>query len=373
MGDTFEIAAIRSRISKQAVEVLETAEDLGWKLEWASAKKQAISLRSGYDDRKLLLPMTSINANRLRSLKTQIVRHADPEKVADAADLTRLSQRNRSAGKIPLTFDIASDNDVTTQRGGQPMSPAVERALNRARLAIDEEDAAKAAAAEPIPVARPDDYVPADVTVVSETPWMVRKGGHEGGHGTMYESHSVIHRVWSDGREDYRCRFCPYESENPRGVAGHASRTKEGHPTAKVAAEMRRVNEYQPTEIKRPLSGIRRLTTELVHALDGMADWCDMSREDLARTLAEHVYAARPDREPAAPLTPEQIIHRITLMVDAGRLAEMHQQVESTAAALREKEAEAAALSAQAAELEVRVETLQDERRALRDMLTVED
>jgi septal ring factor EnvC (AmiA/AmiB activator) len=99
----------------------------------------------------------------------------------------------------------------------------------------------------------------------------------------------------------------------------------------------------------------------------------DMPREDLARALAEHVYAMRPDREPAAPLTPEQIIHRITLMVDAGRLAEMHQQVEATAAALREKEAEAETLSAHAAEMEARVTALTEERRALAQMLSTDD
>jgi hypothetical protein len=183
----------------------------------------------------------------------------------------------------------------------------------------------------------------------------------------------VIHRVWSDGAEDYRCRFCTYTSDNPRGVAGHASRTKQGHPASTAPPEDLRVNEYQPTDIKRPLSGIRRLTSELTHALDGIPGWEQMDPEELARTLAEHVYAMRPDPVPTEPLTPEQIIRRIVLMVDAGRLAEMHQQVESIAAALREKEAEAEALSVAAAELEARVDTLTAERRALRDLLTTED
>ena len=186
----------------------------------------------------------------------------------------------------------------------------------------------------------------------------------------MYESHSVIHRVWSDGTADYRCRFCPSESENPRGGAGHASRTKDGHPAASAPPEDRRVNEYHVKEIKRPLSGVRRLTTELTMALDSMDDWPTMSREELARTLAEHVYAMRPDREPAAPLTPEQILHRITLMVDAGRLAEMHQQVEATAEALREAQSREREVSHRAAELEAQVNVLRDERRALASMLS---
>ena len=151
MSDAFDIAAVRSRLSKAAVDVLETAQDLGWTLEWASRKQQAIALRSGFDDRKLLVPIASINANRLRSLSTQIARHTDPEVLKDAASLTRLAQKNRREGKIPLTFDIASDNDVATKRGGMPLSAAVERALNRARLTLDEEEAAKAEPATAAP------------------------------------------------------------------------------------------------------------------------------------------------------------------------------------------------------------------------------
>jgi hypothetical protein len=381
----FDSTAARRKISKEAREILDMAERLGYHLSWASQKQQAVAMTSPFDDRKLLLPMNSINANRLRSLGTQLVRHADPDVVKAQADLLTISNRNRKAGKIPLTFDIASDNDIVTQRGGMPLSADVERALNEARIRLQEkeDEEARAQAQVPVPTpppARADDYVPADTHVLTEKPWMVRKGGHEGGSGTMYESHSVIHRVWSDGHEDYRCRFCAYTSDNPRGVAGHASRTKTGHPASTDPVETHRVNEYVPTEIKRPLSGIRRLTTELTLALDAMQDWCDMPREDLARALAEHVYAMRPDREPAAPLTPEQILHRITLMVDSGRLAEMHQQVEATAAALRETQDDmarvsvhAAEMEAQAAELEAQVEGLREERRALAAMLTDAD
>lgn len=395
MTTDFDITAVRRRLSKEAYEVLELAESLGYSLDWASNKQQAITLRSGFDDRRLLLPATSINANRLRALGTQIIRHADPEKVADASDMTRISERNRRAGKIPLTFDIVTDNDIATKRGGMPLPPPVERALNEARLIQQEEEAreedariirdandddeqvAELVEAERVPSSGPDDVIyrggDTSVHLVSETPWMVRRGGHEGGAGRMYESPSVIHRVWSDGGEDYRCRYCEYESENPRGVAAHASRTKTGHPTAKEAVEEHRVAHYQPTDIKRPMSAVRRLTSELIHALDGIPDWQAMTPDELAHALAEHVYAARPDQTPAEPLTAEQIIHRITLMVDSGRLAEMHQQVEAMAAEMREAAAEREALSVQAAELQERVESLTAERRALRDLLTVDD
>ena len=381
----FDSSTARRKISKEAREILDLAERLGYQLGWAGKNQTAISMRSTFDERRLLLPMSSINAHRLRSLGTQIMRHADPERVKDEADLIRISDRNRKAGKIPLTFDIATDNDLATKRGGFPMSTAVEHAMNTAQLIADEEAEREAevrraeiVAAQPIPnVAGLEQvqYRDGDTSVhlVSESPWMVRRGGHEGGVGRMYESPAVIHRVWSDGAEDYRCRYCEYQHDNPRSVAAHAARTKTAHPKDAEVTEDRRVANYQPTEIRRPLSGIRRLTSELMHALDGIPGWEGMDREELASTLAEHVYAARPDREPAEPLTAEQIIRRITLMVDAGRLAEMHQQVEATAAALREKEAEAAALSEAAAELEARVDTLTAERRALRDLLTTED
>jgi hypothetical protein len=395
----FDITTARRKLSKEARKVLELADTLGYRLDWASQKQQAIAMTSTHDERKLLLPLTSVNANRLRSLTTQLIRHAGTETVKEAADLTRIADRNRRAGKISPTFDIASGTEVTPLREDDLMPPAIERAMNEARLRQREEAEMRARAAELVaqaederiirdandddaqvlelvaaernPVSRTRDGDPS-VHLVSETPWMVRKGGHEGAGGRMYESHSVIKQVWSDGGEDYRCRFCAYVNDNPRGVAGHAARTKVGHP-AQAEVEIHRVNEYQPSEIKHPQSGVRRLTSELTHALDGIPDWALMDPDELAQALAEHVYAMRPDREPAQPLTPEQILHRITLMVDTGRLAEMHQQVESTAAALREKEAEAEALSVHAAELEAQVTTLRDERRALRDMLTIED
>jgi len=362
VSDTFDIAAVRSRISKQALAVLETAEDLGWALEWASQKKQAISLRSTHDDHKLMFPLSSINANRLRSLKTQIARHSDPERLRDAADLTRLADRNRREGKIPLTFDIASNNAVTTIREGFPLSAGVERALNRARLAVEEEKNVKTE--------------PPTATPVSESPWMVRKGGKDGGTGRMYESHSVIHRVWSDGFEDYKCRFCDYVNVNPRGVAGHAARTKVGHPAADAPPELHTVNEYEPTDIKHPNSGVRRLTSELTSALDSLPEgWCDgeFDAADVARTLAEHVYAMRPDRPPTEPLTAEQIVHRIALMVDTGRLAEMHQQVERTAAALVEATDARNRLTDEVIAAQQQVAALREERRALAQMLSVED
>jgi len=373
VSDTFDIAAVRSRLSKQAVAVLETAEDLGWALEWASQKKQAISMRSGFDDHRLLLPLNSINANRLRSLKTQVARHTDPEVLKDAGDITRISNRNRREGKIPLTFDIANDNDIATKRGGMPLPAAVERALNRARLTAEEEENVKD---EP-PTATPEpdpDYT--NGYVVSETPWMVRKGGKDGGTGRMYESHSVIHRVWSDGFEDYKCRFCDYVNVNPRGVAGHAARTKVGHPSAGAPPELHTVNEYESTEIKHPMAGVRRLTSELTSALDSLPEgWCDgeFDAADIARTLAEHVYAMRPDRPPTEPLTAEQIVHRIALMVDTGRLAEMHQQVEATAAALREAQEMVEAKADHAAHLEAQVRALREERKALAQMLSTDE
>lgn len=377
MVDILDSSAVRHRLSKEAFDVVQTAEDLGWVLEWASQKQQAIALRSRFDDRKLLVPLNSINANRLRSLRTQIIRHTDPEVIRNTADLTRIADRNRNAGKIPATFDLVSGIRVSRPRD---TAPREEEPVTKNRTALGQamqEAIAAEAALHPTSeaviaetkVMFPSETVEPERVVVSETPWMVRKGGHEGSHGRMYESHSVIHRVWSDGSEDYRCRFCEYDNENPRGVAGHASRTKNGHPAA-GEIELHTVNEYVPSEIKRPLSGVRRLTTELTMALDGIPNWDAMDQEELARVLAEHVYAMRPDPVPAQPLTPEQIIRRITLMVEGGRLAEMHQQVEATAAALREAQETVEAKATYAAELEHQVATLRDERRALAAMLT---
>jgi hypothetical protein len=220
--------------------------------------------------------------------------------------------------------------------------------------------------------AEPDDMVPADTVIVTTKPWMVRRGGVDGGHGSMYESPVVIERLWSDGMTDYRCKFCEYTNVNPRSVSAHASRGHKDEDREKVVRDVRRVEHYEATDIKRPMSAARRLASEITHILDSMDDWASMDQAELARVLAEGVYEQRPDREPIAPLTSEQIISRIVGLVDRGRLAEMHQQVEAAGAALRESSSVHQSLSQELADAQHEVERLREERRALAALLADE-
>ena len=162
-------------------------------------------------------------------------------------------------------------------------------------------------------------------------------------------------------------------------VGGGSRLPSQGPPgcTAAGPADAASFPTTRQTDIKRPRSAIRRLRSDLLHALDGIKGWREMDPEALAEAVAEAVYEERPDREPAEPLTPEQIIHRITFLVDSGRLAEMHQSVERTAAALVESTdarnrltGEVTTLQQQLATAEAEVERLHEERRVLRDLLS---
>lgn len=200
-------------------------------------------------------------------------------------------------------------------------------------------------------------------TLVSEKPWMARKGskGPEGG-GRLYESQAVIERRWSDGTRDYLCAFpdCDYTAPDPRSVATHYGRTNThrirpgsvAHPPTvytPVYEESGR-HRYRPTE---------RLLLGLAEAL----------RESGATDPTGYAYAAlqwihdRPDlieqeRQPREPWTAEQIVERIALLVGQPFAA----QVEAL-------QAEQAALQARFDLLEKEANRLREERAALRDLL----
>lgn len=351
-----------SRFPRSTKEILAIAHDLGWGIHWAGPSHVMARISAPGDTVKSInVPSTNMNVNRVKSILSQIRRYSDVEKFDAYVD-----EQTRVKGSLHFAMS----------RGKQdmPAPPPRETAIARAfREGLESERASHGV--KPLVSREEDESLLRKVgeevaaTVVTEVPWMVRKGGKQDKSGRMYESAFVLHRVWSDGTEDYRCRFCEWANENPRSVSMHSSRTHRDKAPAEKP-QLLHVEHYEPTEIKRPFSAIRRLTMEITSALDGMDDWASMAPDELARTLAEHVYAARPDLEPAAPLTPEQIIGRITLMVDGGRLAEMHQKVEEMAVVMREQSDVTTAAQVEAERLRTEVERLREERRALASLLS---
>jgi hypothetical protein len=131
------------------------------------------------------------------------------------------------------------------------------------------------------------------------------------------------------------------------------------------------VTNYEASGEKHPSRiGVSRLTSELLRALDGMENWHSLSPEELARRVAEAVYAERPEREAPPDLTSEQVIERVRYLVDGGRYHDMYLQVEAAGAALRtaHETYQQAIQRADAAERDN--ERLREERRVLAQMLS---
>lgn len=332
-----------SGFTREVQTMLTMAHDLGWSVRWLGVQKHVAEITSPNREKSINVPTTNINANRMKSWVGAIRRYSDPEKVEQWADEHTRPKKPTFTPPIP------------------PTTVAAAMAEARASHSVTKEETVT----QP---ALPTDYVSADVTVVSEKPWLARSSGVPGGKGTKYESPFVLERLWSDGHVDYKCPTCDYSSDRPRSVSSHAS-LREDHPKGPQSKKQRRipVKNYEASGEKHPnRAAVSRLATELLAALDGMENWHSLSPEELARRVAERIYAERPERESPPDLTSEQIIERISFLVDGGRYFEMHQQVERAAAALRE-----ASERAETAERDV--VRLREERRVLAEMLREEE
>jgi hypothetical protein len=383
---TFDFPGDLSPFPRATQDLLRMAHTLGWAFRWAANRKMVAITSPVERTKRVSVPTTNMNDNRHKSIVSQIGRYSDPDALLDYID-SQTTVRGSAATRLALNLGVEPPRVPAPKP--EPPKTAVAAAMAEAeRLAAAGEPASTTEASQAEHAVSQTCDTEADKAVirkyddsegvlVAEKPWMVRRGGTDGSTGRMYESPSVIERVWNDGTTDYRCRYCDWANDNPRSVAGHASRRKD-HPAAPQRDQQTHlVPDYEQSDIKRPRSAIRRLRSDLLHALDGIKGWREMDPAELALAVAEAVYEERPDREPAEPLTPEQIIHRITFLVDSGRLAEMHQSVERTAAALVEQTdarnrltGEVTTLQQQLTTAQAEVERLHEERRVLRDLLS---
>lgn len=424
---TFDFPSDLSTFPKQTQDILRMAHELGWSIRWSGTSKRIASLHSPIEASKsITIPSTNLNGDRHRSTVRQIARYSDPDKVQDYVDAQTTVRKSSlrvalDLGPAPTpqpprttpTTAVASamreaqqrqTSDTKVNRGSSERTDAMIGGEHRSGAACSscgthysvctrrlfaerngraccetcaETDTHDTEVVEKFVSRTRDTEVVAaaegepERTLVTEKPWMVRRGAGTGTKGRMYESATVIHRVWSDGSEDYRCVLCPYTNTNPRSVSGHYSKSADHDGQyPQLARPTHIVPNYEKTDITRPRSAIKRLQSDLLHALDRIKDWRDMDRSTLAEAVAEAVYEQRPDREAPEPLTPEQILARIVLMVDDGALATMHQKVEEMAAAMRENSDLTTAAQIRAERAEAAAERLREERQALAAMLS---
>jgi hypothetical protein len=187
-------------------------------------------------------------------------------------------------------------------------------------------------------------------------PYLARKHSGKDG-GTRYESQTTLERVWPDGKTDYVCAICEWESEKPRSVAMHYgqehTRKGETEPAGVGPHHLDPTYTEPLTSRYRPTERLLAAATEMIYGLmyeDGV------NAEDIA--LAFLTWANdRPDLDheprPLVPLTDRQILDKVRMLVGQP-----------------DQSAEIEALRSEITILESEVHRLREERTALRELLS---
>lgn len=336
--------------SRDAAVAVELAHGLGWRIAWQNTRRRVVQMFAPGGEVTINVPTTNVNAKRSNAFVRQVIRHSDPGKIADYADkiTDHVTKKALEAQALAREMGVESPGMKKTALGMTKTDRLTHEVKQRA------EEMKTIARKAP--------------RIVSETPWLARKGGIEDGPGRMYESEFVVRQVYSDGTETFACKQCGWSNDNPRSVTMHASRSKD-HVSTRTAPEVVTTTSYEGSGITRSASPSRRLVADLTAALDSIKDWQSMDTVALAEAVASTMAENAPERTPAEPLTDAQVLSRIATLVDRGRLAEADRQVSSLADELRVAKAALDAERDAREAAEDRAVRARDNIHALREML----
>src|SRR6185503_14140310 len=168
-------------------------------------------------------------------------------------------------------------------------------------------------------------------TEVSRVPWLAKKGSVQGNLkvGRVFEHQYVDEVTYADGTVEYECNIChDYTSDKGRPVAHHVGAAHKDRERS-AEPETHKISDYPEPDYHRTPSHQRspKLRSEVLSALDSIADWHLLSREELAAQIEERIMEARPERQPAEPLTDAEILARIAGLLDRGQFDQMRREV----------------------------------------------
>lgn len=252
------------RFEQRGAEAIALAMALGWGIRWSNKRRTAASLRSPSGDKVILVPTTSINANRSKAIINQVITHSPPE---------RLEVILRG------TLDMRADNNVARFIAvtGTAIFETVKEVIEAKRGAAAEADhlTQKIADALPEPVAQEPEEPAAEVpfttlddavaeakanlfprpTVVSRTPYLVRRNGPTSNKGEeTYESKAVDVITYSDGSVAYGCQHCDRVADKPMRISTHAGQAHRGltTPDYRIEQQSRGIAVPSPRFTPRP-------------------------------------------------------------------------------------------------------------------------
>jgi hypothetical protein len=211
---------------------------------------------------------------------------------------------------------------------------------------------------------------------VARVHWAARETGKEGQPGKMYESAAVDLVTYADGHIGYVCQHCEaFASDNPRAVSAHAAQAHPGQSEQKGQPHFD-VPQYEESGIRRSHRDTR-LQHVITEALDTIQDWQAMTPTEVAVAITDYIADNRPERQPAEPLTDQEVLERIVRLVDRGQYASLQQSITDLSGQIADLSQRIDTDSDTINELEHdrdealrRAEVLAAERTALREMLS---
>ena len=300
---------------------------------------------------------TGLKSGVFRSMVRKIVRHSHPATCADpsCAEIDRHWPDEGVVHQIAKHVKLDASHEAVMLNAyrdahREARTPTAPEPVAAASPAPVRPPAPAPVAATPTPPAPPKQEEPTRADTPERKPkrlarpdWVdgevkdrrprIAKNNTTAGH----PSHAVDVLTLVDGHTAYGCRWpgCDWRDPSPKSVAMHyAAVHAEGR--TRLAATM-----HDPTLAQTPVdhrrdSRIARLAAELEQA------WSTVMKDGLPSPskLAEAIVDARisraeDDAERAAePLTAEQVLDRIAVLVDRGRTAELTDRVAELEAAL---------------------------------------
>lgn len=306
--------------------------------------------------------------------------HKDARRIV--ADLTDLgwvldeAPHGRTRHLILTPPEGMEEAPIRLPANSRTVPPAL-RALHRRHTGVAR--FAEAVIAEPGFVPDPDDAPPPNPLampfIVSARPHTARMYPTKRG-GVGYESETTVERTWSNGVVDYGCAApgCDYFADRARSVAAHYARLHSSTAPASLPAPEERLplSGYTDNEGHRNApeggrdTGYRptpRLVALLAEALrDALSSGGDPEDVAEAALVWWHDRPDLPEPAPAEPLTAEQIVDRIRVLVTGTQVADLTQRAEAAEAAMR-------GLHLALEEAHETIDRLHADRKALRDLL----
>jgi hypothetical protein len=306
----------------------------------------------------------------MNRIRRDVVRLADPQKLKiayEASDLFKRGPNRELAGLAMSVLPLPAPGEKGTVVDHRPdLEAEAERKraekdeANRRRIAARREaEAAKRTLDEQDSKPQPEpESSDSERHIVTQKPMMAKSSA-----GKAYESKVAIERHWSDGSVDYKCVDCDYTTPHRLSIRGH--RGKAGHTRrggrdagAEFPATVPLAVTYKPRQ-----SRVEALAEELAALVsEGTVDPAEIARTALM-WVHEQSRKGSPLSAEREPMTAEETLNRIRLLLDSDKQAE----VDQLQARVDEQDNELQTLRDRVEELESFIELAQSLRRKVGD------